>query len=171
MDFISVKIYKINIKTIIIVTLIIASLFIALAVLNGLKHEPIPSVIEKSESIAIEPPQRNDNNPTDTGEGTNATNVESEKNTHQEQTTPIIEAQHSTSQQVSTINLGYGTWQGSIKNGKPYGNGTVIITKACEVYGFTVAVGYRMEATFENGVLVVGRIYDENNNRVKTILP
>ena len=152
--------------------MISAASVIALFVLNGLKHEPTPSNLESLESVLVDTIDRNDNKTPDTvGGKTNSTNVDSDKILQPERSIPSTEIRRSNSQQVSTINIGYGKWQGPVKNGGPDGDGIVIITEACKVYGITVDVGYHMEATFENGVLVVGRIYDDNNNLVKTILP
>ena len=73
-----------------------------------------------------------------------------------------------------TLNLGYGTWRGSSKNGKPNGTGTLTYSTThavCPGVSIQAHAGYRLEADYDNGTLVEGTLYDDAGNKVKYIVP
>lgn len=77
---------------------------------------------------------------------------------------------------TSKLDLGYGIWVGEVKSGKPHGNGTLTYTQAHRVAdaGFdqTMAeTGDYLEASYTNGRLDIGTLYDSNGNKKKTIIP
>lgn len=78
--------------------------------------------------------------------------------------------------QASTLNLGYGTWRGDIRSGKPHGSGTLTFTKSHKVadngYEETIASpGDYLEAEYDSGYLVEGYLYDSNGNLLETVIP
>lgn len=80
------------------------------------------------------------------------------------------------SNKTSRLDLGYGIWVGEVKAGKPHGNGTLTYTQAHRVAdaGFdqTMAeTGDYLEASYTNGRLDIGTLYDSNGNKKKTIIP
>lgn len=77
-------------------------------------------------------------------------------------------------QQLSSINLGYGTWFGATKNGKPHGKGKLVFSSPHKVDSHSSVEansGDYFEAVYENGRLVWGKLYDSNGNILKTIIP
>lgn len=73
-----------------------------------------------------------------------------------------------------TLNLGYGTWQGRIENGKPDGHGRLTFTSAHRVDSHSSAManpGDYFIATYEHGRLVSGKLYDSGGNLLQTIIP
>lgn len=66
-----------------------------------------------------------------------------------------------------TLNLGYATWQGEIKNGKADGEGTMTFTSSHRIdtrdpSRRTAEAGDRVEGTYSNGHLVAGRWYKQS---------
>lgn len=77
-------------------------------------------------------------------------------------------------QQLSSINLGYGTWHGASKNGKPHGKGKVVFSAAHKVDRHSDVIanpGDYFEAVYENGQLVHGSLFDSTGNKKNTIVP
>lgn len=73
-----------------------------------------------------------------------------------------------------TLQLGYGTWKGGIKNGKPEGKGRVTFTSAHRVdrnSSVEANPGDYFIATYDNGSLISGKLYDSNGNLIQTIIP
>lgn len=76
-------------------------------------------------------------------------------------------------QLLSSINLGYGTWHGESKNGKPHGKGKVIFSVAHKVDRHSDVIanpGDYFEAVYENGQLVYGSLFDSEGNKKNTIV-
>lgn len=71
----------------------------------------------------------------------------------------------------SFLDLGYGKWSGDTKNRKPHGQGVVYFSTTRSFNGVEVRDGYRLEAQFNDGVLVIGQLYDSEDNLLKTIMP
>lgn len=72
------------------------------------------------------------------------------------------------------ISLGYGTWTGGIRNGKPDGKGRITFTATHKVDKHSSAEanpGDYFVATYDNGELISGRLYDSDDNLLKTIIP
>lgn len=69
------------------------------------------------------------------------------------------------------VNLGYGYYEGDLKNGKPDGFGEVHFTQSRKVKGDVSAEpGYKIRnARFENGRLQSGTLYDANGEKVTFI--
>ncbi|MCM1021938.1 MAG: serine/threonine protein kinase [Muribaculum sp.] len=68
------------------------------------------------------------------------------------------------------VSLGYGTYNGQLRSGKPDGKGTITFSRAYSYRDADVEAGYRIEGTFENGQLVVGKLYDNNGTLLQTIM-
>lgn len=75
---------------------------------------------------------------------------------------------------TGTLSLGYATWNGGIKNGKPEGKGILTFTSTHKVDKLSSVMansGDYFEATYSNGILEFGKLYDCNGNLKKTIIP
>lgn len=73
-----------------------------------------------------------------------------------------------------TLTLRNGTYTGQILNGKPHGKGKVVFTAEGKVdpnVAEWAQPGYSMDATYSNGQLEYGRLYDASGNLLKTIIP
>lgn len=73
-----------------------------------------------------------------------------------------------------TLSLGYGTWIGGIKNGKPDGKGKVVFNSTHIVdrsTSYKANPGDYFIATYESGHLISGKLYDGSGNLLKTIIP
>lgn len=73
-----------------------------------------------------------------------------------------------------TLSLGYATWSGGIKNGKPDGKGRMTFTSTHAVdrrSNVQANSGDYFVATYDNGNLVSGKLYDSSGNLIKTIIP
>lgn len=74
-----------------------------------------------------------------------------------------------TKNSVGTLNLGYATWNGSIKGGKPDGKGTLTFTASHKIdsrdpNGRVAEIGDRIEGTYINGHLDEGRWYKSDGS-------
>lgn len=75
---------------------------------------------------------------------------------------------------TGTLSLGYGTWVGGIKNGKPDGRGKLTFTahhKVDRSSSEEANPGDYFVATYDAGSLISGKLYDSNGNVLKTITP
>lgn len=75
---------------------------------------------------------------------------------------------------TGTLQLGYGTWTGGVKNGKPHGTGILTFSSTHKVdrsSSCEANPGDYFKATYENGQLVNGKLYDSAGNLLKTIIP
>lgn len=73
-----------------------------------------------------------------------------------------------------TLQLGYGSWKGGIKNGKPDGKGRITFTSSHRVDRSSSAeanAGDYFIATYDNGSLISGKLYDRSGNLLQTIIP
>jgi len=71
-----------------------------------------------------------------------------------------------------TLSLGYGTWTGGIKNGKPDGNGRMTFHSSHRVSStLEAAPGSHIIGDYERGKLVSGKYYDSEGNFIKTVIP
>lgn len=72
---------------------------------------------------------------------------------------------------IGSLQLGYGTWTGGIKNGKMDGSGTIIFSSSHRIPGSSHVAnpGERLEATFANGQIERGKLYDSGGNLLKSI--
>lgn len=72
---------------------------------------------------------------------------------------------------TGTLSLGYGTWTGGIKNGKMDGKGAIVFTSPHRIPGSShfANPGERLEATFTNGQIERGKLYDSDGNLLKSI--
>lgn len=57
------------------------------------------------------------------------------------------------------VELGYATWNGEIRNGKPHGYGTMSYHEQREVQGRAIEAGQRIEGEYLDGNFVSGTIY------------
>ncbi len=75
---------------------------------------------------------------------------------------------------TGTLDLGYGTWTGGIKNGEPDGRGKIVFSAAhCvdRTTTYEANPGDYFVATYDNGQLISGKLYDTYGNLIKTIIP
>lgn len=75
---------------------------------------------------------------------------------------------------AGTLSLGYGTWTGGIKSGKPDGKGKIVFSATHRVdrsTSYEANPGDYFIATYDNGHLVSGKLYDSYGNLLKTIIP
>lgn len=73
---------------------------------------------------------------------------------------------------VSNYNLGYGTYTGDIKNGKPHGHGTIIYRSPHAITSsVTASPGDKYEGDFRDGRVSGGIGYWTHNGNMKTINP
>ena len=73
-----------------------------------------------------------------------------------------------------TLEFGYGTWTGGIRNGKPDGKGKLVFSASHQVdrsSSVTASPGDYFMANYENGQLISGKLYDSDGNLLKTIIP
>lgn len=73
-----------------------------------------------------------------------------------------------------TLQLGYGSWRGGIKNGKPDGKGRITFTSSHRVDRSSPTEanpGDYFIATYDNGSLISGKLYDSDGNLLQTIIP
>ena len=70
-------------------------------------------------------------------------------------------------------NWPYGEWTGGTKNGKPHGNNVTVIYRTECVYNSRDPLkrkakpGQKVVGMYENGMLIIGDIYDENGNLIE----
>lgn len=81
-----------------------------------------------------------------------------------EKLTPIPQKEKEQVSTNGTLNLGYATWQGGIKGGKPDGDGTMTFTSTHRIDSRdpsvrTAEVGEKIKGYYANGHLVEGRWY------------
>ena len=72
---------------------------------------------------------------------------------------------------VSRLTLDYGVWNGEVKGEKPHGKGVMRFTRNYSLAGVEMKNGYRLEGTYENGQLVIGKLYDADGNLLQTVMP
>lgn len=73
-----------------------------------------------------------------------------------------------------TLQLGYGTWVGGIRNGRPDGSGKLTFSSHHQVdrsTSYQANPGDYFVATYDNGSLISGKLYDRNGNIITTIIP
>lgn len=73
-----------------------------------------------------------------------------------------------------SLSLGYATWEGGIRNGKPDGHGRLTFTSAHAVDRSTsvkASAGDYFIATYDNGSLISGKLYNADGQLLKTIIP
>lgn len=75
---------------------------------------------------------------------------------------------------TGTLSLGYAIWRGGIKSGKPDGKGRMTFTTTHVVDRRSSVEANRgdyFDATYDNGSLISGKLYNSNGNLLKTIIP
>lgn len=98
--------------------------------------------------------------------------VQEEKLEYQAQTSTPQLIQHEDEKETdSRLTLDYGIWDGGVKGKKPHGKGTMFFTRDYSLAGVEMKKGYRLEGTYENGQLVVGKLYDADGNLLQTVMP
>lgn len=86
---------------------------------------------------------------------------------------PVVEPKPVTNPTYGTVNLGYGTYTGDLKNGKPHGHGTITYTKSTKIVNskdFIASPGDTYEGDFRDGRISGGIGYwshDGNQTAVK----
>ena len=72
---------------------------------------------------------------------------------------------------TGTLSLNYGSYKGEIKSKKPHGEGSIYFNRSHTYYDTPVEPGYRLEGTFENGQLIIGKLYGADGSKLQTIMP
>ena len=72
---------------------------------------------------------------------------------------------------ISKLTLDYGVWNGEVKGEKPHGKGVMHITRKYSMAGVVMERGYRLEGTYENGKLIIGKLYDGDGKLLQTVMP
>lgn len=72
---------------------------------------------------------------------------------------------------ISKLTLDYGVWNGEVKGEKPHGKGVMHITHKYSMAGVVMERGYRLEGTYENGKLIIGKLYDGDGKLLQTVMP
>lgn len=70
---------------------------------------------------------------------------------------------------LTDLNLGYATYQGDMKNGKPHGNGTLVFKSRHLIPGTKDSYaesGEQVIGAFREGEINMGTLYQKNGNRV-----
>lgn len=72
-----------------------------------------------------------------------------------------------------TLSMPYGTWNGEVSRGKPNGEGrmTFSSTYTIPMTDVTVAPGCYIKGTYENGKLIIGKLYSADGELLQTIMP
>lgn len=134
----------------------------------------IPAKEDKQENTQSEQPAQNNQNE-QSGDNSQTQHLVSPQSQSQ--------SNHQAQQQVEpvkpvvttgTLSLGYATWKGGIKNGKPDGKGRMTFKSTHKVdrrSSVEANSGDYFDATYENGSLISGKLYDSDGNLLKTIIP
>lgn len=69
-----------------------------------------------------------------------------------------------------TLNLGYGSWKGGIKNGKPDGKGTLTFSSTHKIGDYTANPGDYFTGQYYDGYPASGKLYDSSGTLLKTII-
>lgn len=156
--------------------------------------QPVPTPVETYDSIstyeaeaAAIPAKEESQENTESGQPVQNNQNEQSGNNNQTQLSTPSQTQHQTSHQTQqqvepiepvattgTISLGYATWRGGIKNGKPDGKGRMTFLSTHKVDRRTSVEAHSgdyFDATYENGSLISGKLYDSDGNLLKTIIP
>ncbi len=72
---------------------------------------------------------------------------------------------------TGTLSLNYGSYKGEIKSKRPHGEGSIYFNRSHTYYDTPVEPGYRLEGTFENGQLIIGKLYGADGSKLQTIMP
>jgi serine/threonine protein kinase len=178
--------------------LIVVSVIAIIAIIAGCvylmrpkQQPPIPPIpIETKDTIATEgatvvASPSNDSiqkNAKEEGLVQNNQNKQSENNnTTQRQPEPQTQHQTNTTEHIEkpvvttgTLSFGYAIWRGGIKNGQPDGKGRMTFTSTHKVDSHSSVEansGDYFDATYDNGGLISGKLYDSNGTLLKTIIP
>ena len=116
-----------------------------------------------------------DNPVVHTGGGNTNTGTGGTSNSGGSTTTDVTPTSQPT-QSAKTLNLGYGTWVGGVKNGEPDGEGRLTYTQKHRVANvgldYTEASpGDYVDALYEEGEFCGGELYDSNGHKKATIIP
>ncbi|MBD5268365.1 MAG: serine/threonine protein kinase [Bacteroides sp.] len=175
---------------------IIAVVICCVNMMNKHKPEPQPvsTPVEANDSISTDeaeaaaiPAKEERQENTESGQLAQNNQIEQSGNNNRTQYSTSSQTQHQTSHQMQqqvepikpvvttgTLSLGYATWRGGIKNGKPDGKGRMTFTSTHKVdrrSSVEANSGDYFDATYENGSLISGKLYDSDGNLLKTIIP
>lgn len=133
--------------------------------------------VMETESIVsehIEAPSEHKPTNENTGKTESTTSTISTSNNHSPQSTIPSKQEIKSDVREGTLSLGYGTWKGRIKNGKPDGKGTLTFYSSHRVdrsSSYEANPGDYFIATYDNGSLISGKLYDSSGNLLSTIIP
>jgi serine/threonine protein kinase len=182
---------KRNMLIVISVGAVIAVIASCFYLMRPKQQPPIPPIpIENKDTIATEgatvvASPSNDSiqkNAKEEGSVQNNQNKQSENNnTTQRQPAPQTQHQTNTTEHIEkpvvttgTLSFGYAIWRGGIKNGQPDGKGRMTFTSTHMVdrhSSVEANSGDYFDATYDNGSLISGKLYDSNGTLLKTIIP
>lgn len=144
---------------------------------NSEKETTIPPVTADSTSIATQQP---DSITTTTIPQQQPVNTQNQQPAAPVQTQPQpVQTQQTTTQPApaapavttGTLSLNYGSYKGEIKSKKPHGEGSIYFNRSHTYYDTPVEPGYHLEGTFENGQLIIGKLYGADGSKLQTIMP
>ena len=87
---------------------------------------------------------------------------------------PIVEPKPVTNPTYGTVNLGYGTYTGDLKNGKPHGHGIITYTKSTKIVNskdFIANPGDTFEGDFRDGRISGGIGYWSHDGKQTAVKP
>ncbi len=129
--------------------------------------------VRNPEPQATEPTKNQDTKTSSAATPTSAENRKPEP-TPKPESRPEPKAEKPAAATSGSLSLGYGTWTGGIKNGKPDGKGKIVFHSSHRVDRSTSVeanAGDYFVATYDNGSLISGKLYDSSGNLLKTIIP
>lgn len=100
--------------------------------------------------------------------------TQSPQSTPTSSTTPTTPTPAKPNVTSGTLTFGYATWSGGIRDGKPHGSGRLTFHSSHAVdrhSSVQASPGDYFNATYENGQLISGKLYDSAGNLLKTIIP
>ncbi len=144
---------------------------------NSEKETTIPPVTADSTSIATQQPDSittttiPQQQPVHTQNQQPAAPVQTQPQPVQTQQTTTQPAPAAPAVTTGTLSLNYGSYKGEIKSKKPHGEGSIYFNRSHTYYDTPVEPGYRLEGTFENGQLIIGKLYGADGSKLQTIMP
>lgn len=83
----------------------------------------------------------------------------------------LVENELENPSSVKNVDTGYGIWTGPVRNRLPHGKGKIVFYKEYTFCGVEVSEDYEFVGNFENGKPSFGKIYDDNDKKIRTIVP
>lgn len=136
-------------------------------VVNPVPTDTTSITTQQPDSITTIPQQQ----PANTQNQQPAAPVQTQPQPVQTQQTTTQPAPAAPAVTTGTLSLNYGSYKGEIKSKKPHGEGSIYFNRSHTYYDTPVEPGYRLEGTFENGQLIIGKLYGADGSKLQTIMP